>query len=264
MVNARAYEHELLDDWARLPDGWNLLDVCGISIDEQDNVYVLNRGTYPVIVFDQSGNVVRYWGKGCFKRPHGCCISPAGEIYCTDDSRHVVYKFTMDGQLLLELGKKDQHSDTGYVFNPELSVAAGLAMINQAGPPFNRPTGVSVDRDGNIYVSDGYGNARIHKFSPKGELLFSWGEPGIKPGQFRLPHSVRAHPDGSVWVADRENGRIQIFDSRGRFQGEWADLLRPTDICFDKQGMVYVSELRGRLSIFSPDGKPLSRSTRRM
>jgi len=253
------HSYELVEDWAKLPKGWSFLDVAGLATDSQDRVYVLNRSDHPVMVFDREGNFLTSWGEGYFKRAHGSCEGPDGSIYCTDDGHHIVSKFTPQGRLLLELGNKDQPSDTGFVHAPGLTMSACLHTIKRPGPPFNRPTGVSLSSSGEIYVSDGYGNARIHKFSPAGKLLLSWGEPGTSPGQFRLPHWVWVDKQDRVWVADRENGRLQIFDNKGKFLEEWKDLSRPTAVCIDKEGTVYVSELTQRVSIFTADGKLAAR-----
>jgi DNA-binding beta-propeller fold protein YncE len=256
------HSYELNDSWAKLPEGWRFNDVGGLSIDAEDRIYVLNRGGHPVVVFDREGNLLASWGEGLFKRPHGGCVGPDGSVYCTDDGNHTVSKFTPDGKLLMTLGKRDQPSDTGYVLQPEL--AASLATIKRGGAPFNRPTGVALSSSGDIYVSDGYGNARIHKFTPDGTLLFSWGEPGAAPGQFCLPHSVRVDKQDRVWVCDRENSRIQIFNAQGEFLTQWADVGgKPTDLFFGRDGIVYVSiksrELPHGVSIFTLDGKLLAR-----
>lgn len=253
------YKYELAEKWAKLPQGWSFLDVGGLAIDSRDRVYVLNRSDHPVMVFDREGNFLTSWGEEFFKRAHGCCIGPEGSIYCTDDGHHTVSRFTPEGKLLFELGNKDQPSDTGFVHTPGLTMTACLHTIKRAGPPFNRPTGVALSSSGEIYVSDGYGNARVHKFSPKGKLLLSWGEPGYAPGQFRLPHWVWVDKQDRVWVADRENGRIQIFDNQGKFLEEWKDLNRPTAVCIDDEGTVYVSELTQRVSIFTADGNLAAR-----
>ena len=138
-------------------------------------------------------------------------------------------------------------------------MTACLPTIKRGGPPFNRPTGVAISPSGEIYVSDGYGNARVHKFSPDGSLLLSWGEPGEAPGQFKLPHSIWVDKQERVWVPDRENRRIQIFNKQGEFLDQWTELGRPTDIVIDEKGTVYVSELTQRVSIFTGDGKLLAR-----
>ncbi len=248
------YTYELVDNWTKLPQGWSFLDVGGVTIDSQDRVYVLNRSPHPVMVFNRSGNFLGSWGEGYFsKRPHGIRISQDGTIYCTDDGNHTVSQFTPEGKLLKVIGNRDKPSDTGYVWQ------SGLATIKRGGPPFNRPTGVAFSSSGEIYVSDGYGNARVHKFTADGTLLFSWGEPGSAPGQFRLPHNIWVDKQDRVWVSDRENSRIQIFDAQGKFVSQWADLIRPTDVFIDSQEIVYVSELGPRVSIFTMSGKLLAR-----
>jgi DNA-binding beta-propeller fold protein YncE len=252
------YTYELVDGWAKLPLGWSFLDVTGLAVDAQDRVYVLNRGIHPVIVFDRDGNLLTTWGEGLFKHAHGAGISPDGSIYCTDDELHVVYKFTPEGKLLQTIGNKGQPSDTGYISEWN-DIFWSLTTITHGGPPFNRPTGVAVTASGEIYISDGYGNARVHKFSPDGKLLFSWGEPGYLPAQFRLPHYICLDNQKRVWIADRENSRLQIFDSGGKFLDQWEDFIRPTDVKIDKNNIVYVTELCQRVSILSIDGKVLTR-----
>ena len=158
----------------------------------------------------------------------------------------------------MTLGEKDQPSDTGYM-EDWADFFWSLTTITRSAPPFNRPTGVAITSSGEIYVSDGYGNARVHKFSADGKLLLSWGEPGYTPSQFRLPHSVRVDRQSHVWVSDRENSRIQIFNAQGKFLGQWEDIIRPTDVYFDAEGNVYVSELCQRVSIFNKDGEVLTR-----
>ncbi len=251
------YRYELVDGWAKCPEGWSFIDVCGLSIDSQDRVYILSRSAHPVMVFDREGNLLTSWGEGFFKRAHGSCVGPDGSVYCTDDGNHTVSKFTPEGKLLQVLGSKDQPSDTGYVQQSDLYES--LATIRHGGSPFNRPTGIALSPSGEIYVSDGYGNARVHKFTPDGTLLFSWGEPGNASGQFRLPHSIWVDKRERVWVADRENNRIQIFDARGEFLNQWTDLSQPTDIFIDDEETVYVSELNQRVSIFTIDSKLLAR-----
>jgi sugar lactone lactonase YvrE len=205
--------------------------------------------------------LLRSWGEGIFTGAHGICIGPDDLVYLINSEppaeEHAVYKYSADGKLLLTLGKKDQPSDTGFVRGIDAWV--GLASIKRSGPPFNAPNGVALSSSGEIYVCDGYGNARVHKFSPDGKLLLSWGTPGCGPGQFRIPHSIWVDKKDRVWVADRENNRIQIFDAKGKLIGLWTDLIRPTDICIDDEGIVYVSELCLRVSIFSPDGKVITR-----
>lgn len=253
------YTYELVEGWAKLPEGTSFLDVCGICVDAQDRVYVLNRSAeHPIAVFDREGNFLTSWGQGLFKRAHGSGVGPDGAIYCTDDRNHTVRKFTPEGKLLMTLGNEDQPSDNGYVHDG-FDFFWSLTTIDKGSSPFNRPTGVAIAKSGNIYVADGYGNARVHKFTADGKLLLSWGEPGYAPGHFRLPHSIYVDKQERVWIPDRENSRVQIFDNNGKFLDQWENVFRPTDVYIDDEGVVFVSELCLRLSVFSPDGKLLAR-----
>ncbi len=249
--------YELMPDWAGLPQGWSMPDVCGLAVDQEDNVYILNRGEHPIIVLDREGRFLKAWGEGFFSRAHGSCIAPDGAVFCTDDGSHVVGKFSPSGELLMLLGTREQASDTGYVHAWDFW--QGLGSVVRSGPPFNRPTGVAVTAAGDIFVTDGYGNARVHRFDASGRLQLSWGEPGGGPGQFRLPHDIAIDAKGRLLVADRENNRLQLFDQTGAFLEQWIDLVRPTGICIDTDGLVYVSELAMRISTFNPDGDLLAR-----
>jgi sugar lactone lactonase YvrE len=250
------HSYKLVDNWAKYPEGWYLLDVPQIAVDAKDRVYAINRGAHSVMIFDRTGKLLSSWGEGLFKRAHGIHVTPDGSVvYCTDDVMHTVRKFTHEGKLLLTMGKEYQPSDTGYMEQADFFSSQATIRF---GPPFNRPTGIALSSTGDIYVCDGYGNARVHKFAPDGTLLFSWGEQGRAPGQFRLPHSVRVDKQDRVWVADRENHRIQIFDDKGEFITQWIDLQRPNDLYIDAEENVYVTGMGGT-SIFSTDGKLLAR-----
>ena len=122
------------------------------------------------------------------------------------------------------------------------------------GDPFNKPTDVAIASTGELFVSDGYGNARVHKFSPDGELLFSWGEHGSGPGQFNIPHCVRVDRYDRLWVCDRENRRIQFFDTNGNFLDEWTGLARPDMVFFDpNDDVVFIAGLEQEVSIYTFD-----------
>ena len=246
-------------EWGRLPDRWTLKDVAAVAVDDHDQVYVFNRGEHPMIVFDREGNFLRSWGEGLFTRAHGLHIGPDGNLYCTDDGDHTVRKCTPEGKVLLTIG------------------IPGKPAPYVKGEPFNRCTHTALSPRGDIYVSDGYGNARIHKFSPDGRLLHSWGEPGCDPGQFNIPHNIWADPDGWVYVADRENHRVQVFDGNGKFETEWHGLHRPSGmymppgkcpICYIGEIGPYYEFSRGapnlgpRVTILSNEGNVIARITR--
>jgi hypothetical protein len=238
-VGEGEYRYEVAEGWGQLPAGWEYGDVTGVGTDSRGRVYVFTRSEHPVIIFNREGRFLGSWGEGTFRRAHGLTVAPDDVVWCTDEGDHTVRKYTLDGHLLQTLGTKDRPSDTGYT---GARGAGCLRTIRWGAGPFNRPTKVAVAPNGDIYVTDGYGNARVHHFSAAGELTASWGEPGEGPGQFMLPHSLFVHPDGRVFVCDRENSRIQIFSPTGDHLTSWTNLLRPAGIWLQGD-RVYVSEL---------------------
>jgi DNA-binding beta-propeller fold protein YncE len=271
MTQSGGIEYAVVEGWEQLPKGYAHRDVAGVAVDGEDRVYLICRGDHPIIVYDRNGNFLRSWGEGDFSyRTHGIYVAPNGTLFCTDDGQHTVRQFTPDGRLLMTMGTKNVPSDTGYD-------GKNLESIKRGGSPFNRPTNVAIGLKGEIYISDGYGNARVHIFSPKGEHIRSWGEPGSGPGQFHLPHGIAVAADGRVFVCDREADRIQIFSPDGEYLTDWTDTQRPTHLCFDALGHCYVTELawhegdksyslgpitkyrHARMSVFDKDGKVLAR-----
>jgi hypothetical protein len=264
--------YSVVEEWEQLPKGWAHRDVAGVAVDQEDRVYLICRGDHPIIMYDRDGSFKGSWGEGEFSyRTHGIYVAPNGTIFATDDGQHTVRQFTPEGRLLMTMGTKNTPSDTGYN-------GKDLDTITHGGPPFNRPTNVAIGLKGEIYITDGYGNARVHIFSPKGELIRSWGEPGTGPGQFHLPHGIAVAADGRVFVCDREGDRIQIFSPEGEYLAQWTDTQRPTHVCFDGKGNAYVTELawhegdknyregavieqsrHARMSIYDKDGKLLAR-----
>jgi len=239
LVGQGDFRYEVHDGWEQLPEGWHHGDVAGVATDAQDHVYVFNRSEHPVIVYNRDGRFIKSWGEGIFTRPHGITIVD-DLIYLADDSDHTVRKCTLDGEILLTLGTLNQPSDTGY----QGGGAGSLRSITHAAGPFNRPTRLTVAPTGDFYVSDGYGNSRIHHFSPDGSLLQSWGSTGTARGEFNLPHSVWAHTDGRIFVCDRENDRIQIFSPEGEYLDAWTNVTRPADLFIDAaNGLLYMGEL---------------------
>ena len=257
-----------VEGWEQLPDGLIHRDVCGVAVNSEDRVLVLTRNDPRVIVYDRDGSFVTSWNESLFTNgTHGVRVGTDGSVYCVSNGDHTVRKFSADGDPEMIIGTPNAPSKT--------SNSGG--QVEFGGPPFNAPTGLTLAPNGDLYVSDGYGNARVHQFSAEGTLIRSWGEPGTDPGQFNLPHAVWYTDDNRLLVADRENDRIQVFDPEGRFLEEWTDIQRPTDICMDKDGLVYVSELKwlegetsgrlgpiakelhGRVSILDRQGSVLSR-----
>jgi DNA-binding beta-propeller fold protein YncE len=232
---------QVIEGWEKLPPGYQHQDVDGVAVDSRDRVYLMTRRDARVIVYEQDGSFVASWGEGIFTpRTHGIAVGPDDMVYTVDDGDHTVRKFTPDGKQVMMIGTPGKSTDTGYD-------GKTIGSIKRGGPPFNRPTDVAVAPDGELYVCDGYGNARVHRFTPEGKLIQSWGEPGVGPGEFHLPHGIGVSPDNRVFVTDRENDRIQIFSRDGKFLDMWTHLQRPTDISFDKEGRVYVSELWWRV-----------------
>ena len=254
LVSAGEFRYRADADWARWPEGFQVSEVTAVATDSADRVFVFNRGNYPVSVFDPGGKFLFAWGEGLFVRPHGISIGPDDSVYLTDDMDHTVRKFTPEGKLLWTLGTSGSPSDTG-------ATSVDFRTIQRAGPPFHYPTNLALGPAGELYISDGYGNARIHKFSPEGQLLQSWGEPGTGQGQFRIPHGIAVDAYGTVYVADRENSRLQLFSTEGEFLTEWKDIARPCDVVVDSAGRVYVAELGYRAGMWPGTQPPHSGAT---
>ncbi len=253
-VGTGKYTYELVDDWARLPEGW-VLEQTGIVTDSRDRVYLFNRGAHPLIVLDADGSYHTSRGEGVLSSAHGMFIDAQENLYLPVINSHVVLKYSASGNLLMTLGTWDQPSDTGWSGNYS-------DPVKQAAGPFHRPSDVAISPSGDLYISDGYGNARVHRFTADGELQMSWGAPGkTAPGEFHVPHGVWVHTDGRVLVADRENNRVQIFSPQGDFLTQWANLARPCDIYIDADEAVYIPELDGLMTILSLDGQILARWT---
>lgn len=213
--------------WAKLPDGWSFIDVYDVAVDSEGRVYVANGSDHPIIVLDRGGNFLDAWGEGSFEKPHGLIVGPDDTLYCADRVTHTVRRFTLDGQELMTLG------------------VAGQPASTWGGDPFNGPTGVALHpRTGEMFISDGYGNGRVHKYSADGEHLLSWGEPGTDPGQFSIPHNICSDAEGRVYVADRENYRVQVFDSEGNYLTQWNNMMRPCSVRIDHRSNVcFIAEM---------------------
>ena len=220
------FTYQVVVEWEDLPPGYSWTDAAAVAVDSSDRVYVFNRGDHPMIVFDSDGRFLSSWGEDVFSRAHGLTIGPDDILYCTDDGDHTVRKCTPEGKVLMTIGTPDHPAEP------------------YSGKPFNRCTDVALDpQTGDLYVSDGYVNARVHKYSPDGKLLFSWGEPGTDPGEFNIVHNIATDKDGYVYVADRESHRVQVFDRNGKYETQWNNLHRPCTVYVSDAQEVYVGEL---------------------
>jgi DNA-binding beta-propeller fold protein YncE len=254
-IGTGKYTYTLIQDWAKLPAGETFAMVSAVATDSQDRVYAFQRKDPPIVIFDRHGNFLNSWGNGAFLFAHGIFIAH-DIVYLTDRDSSVCLMYTLDGKPIQMLGRHGEHSDTGCERPGDL--------VPRAAGPFNYPTELVPDTSGDLYVSDGYRNARVHRFDPHGHLRFSWGEGGkTAPNQFHLPHSLLVH-EGRVYVCDRENHRIQVFDTDGKYLAMWTDIQRPMDISIDKEGILYVSEgsvngSSARISVLDQAGGVLAR-----
>jgi 6-bladed beta-propeller protein len=201
-------EYDADPAWPNRPDtvapfGW----VSGMAIDRHNQVWIFNRGEDPVQVYTTDGEFVRTWGKGNFSNPHQIRIGPDGNVWVADFGLHIVQKYTPEGELLMTLGVRGEKGDDQ--------------------THFNMPTDMAITPAGDIFVTDGYGNRRVVHFDKDGRFIKSWGGYGTGPGQFVLPHAIVVDSDGLLYVADRNSGRIQVFDQDGTHRDTWANLIMP-------------------------------------
>jgi DNA-binding beta-propeller fold protein YncE len=227
------YRYRISNDWAQVPPGMQWREVGAVAVDSHDQVYVFNRGPHPMMVFNRDGEFLRSWGEGLFPRAHGAYYAADDTLYLTDDADHTVRKCTLDGKVLMTLGISGQPS-------PYMSLQ-----------PFHRCTHTALSPTGDLYVSDGYGNACVHKYAPDGKRLLTFGGPGTGPGEFNLPHNICCDADGWVYVADRESHRIQVFDGNGRYETQWNNLHRPSGLYMPpgKCSICYVGEIGPVLNV---------------
>ena len=248
IVGSGAFRFQWMSGWGRPPAAVTLKDVPAVAVDSNDRLFVFQRGTPPILIFDRDGNFESSWGDGVFQRPHGLFIAPDDSVYCVDDEGQAVRRFTPDGRLELEIKAPDQSLVTGYRRGYHRSVV-------RSAPPFCYPTAASPSPDGKqVLVTDGYGNARLHRFDRAGALVSSFGDPGSGPSQFIIPHGIHIESDGTMYVSDRENERAQIFSAEGEFLGSWTEMSCPNNIVRGPDGFYYVAEL-GRTVQGPPGGK---------
>ncbi len=226
--------------WPHLPTRLMLGPVSAVATDAADRVYVLHRGPQPVLFFDRDGNHLRSFGDEHLKTPHGLRLDGAGNLWVTDIGYHQVRKFSPEGKLLLTLGVKGEPGN--------------------APDRFDKPTDIAVRPDGVFYVSDGYGNSRVVKFSAEGKFLKEWGRKGRGPGEFNLPHAIRIDGQGRVYVADRENNRVQVFDAEGKYLRQWDDTGAPYGLFLTNDGKMLLADgVANWVKVMDLGGKTLGR-----
>ena len=238
-LNSLPNPYATVESWAQLPEGRTWGSTAGVAVDRHGHIWVAERcgantcagsDLAPILEFDSSGRLLKSFGARMFVFPHGITVDKDGNVWATDGQGSAgkgqqVFKFNPDGKILMALGK------------------AGVA--GDAHDTFNQPSAVAIAPDGDIFVADGHGgnsNARIVKFSKDGKFLQTWGTKGAGPGEFNIPHALTFDSQGRLFVADRGNNRIQIFDQQGKFIAEWRQFSRPSGIFIDKHDVLYVAD----------------------
>lgn len=239
IVSSQENPYRVVEGWAKLPEGRNWGSTSAVDVDANDHIWVAERcgansclGSKlpPILEFDPSGNLLRSFGAGLFVFPHGIAVDKEDNVWVTDGQGkngkgHQVFKFSRDGRILMTLGQ------------------AGVA--GDGPDEFNQPSDVIVAANGDIFVADGHGgnsNARIVKFSKDGKFIKTWGKKGIAPGDLDTPHGLAIDSKGRLFVADRNNNRIQIFDQEGNFIEQWTQFSRPSGIFIDAKDNIYVAD----------------------
>lgn len=206
--------------WPQRPADAKWEAVSGMAVDARDQVYVFTRGTPPIQVYDASGKYLRGWGQNDIKTAHHVKIDHEGNVWCADIGHHVIMKFTPEGKLLQTLGTRGH---------------AGCDATH-----LDKPTDMAITPSGDVFVSDGYGNNRVVHFDRNGKFVKDWGKLGSKPGEFSTPHAIAMDSKGKLYVADRNNVRVQVFDQSGKLLDVWQDLLVPWGFCVTKDDSIWV------------------------
>jgi sugar lactone lactonase YvrE len=252
-VRAADEKYQLVENWAQLPPGMQWGVMSAVDIDSHGTIYAFKRSepgekagamSSMVMVIDPNGKFLRSWGEHTFMSAHGLRVLRDGFIWITDKTGDQVFKYSPDGELLMTLGKK------------------GVAGDNDSTDALNGPSDVVIGKNGDIFVSDGEStNTRVVKFSKDGKFIKCWGTKGAGPGELNLPHNIAMDSEGRLYVADRTNKRIQVFDQDGKYLDQMAQFGAPAGIFITKDDMLYVvaGAPENRLTIGTKDGKVLDR-----
>jgi peptidylamidoglycolate lyase len=222
--HAVAATYQLVENWAQLPQGVKWSRATSVAIDSHGTVYVFDReDAMPIRAFDGNGRFLRSWGEGMFTVPHFLRTDPHDNVWATDRGAHQIFKFSSDGKLLMTLGQK------------------GIVGDNESKDALNGPADVAIAPDGSIFIADGEStNTRVVKYSPEGNFVKYWGGRGTDPGKFGLPHNIAMDSKGRIYVADRRNHRIQIFDQDGSYLDQWTHFGTPSGLFITRDDMLYV------------------------
>jgi DNA-binding beta-propeller fold protein YncE len=199
--------YRVVPDFFELPPSAGFGEASGVALNSKGHIFLFQRAKPMLAEYDERGKFVRSIGDGLWDHPHGLRIDGDDDIWTTDDGNHLVLKLNPGGRVLLVLGRKDWGGEATWLFN--------------------KPTDVAFAKNGDIFVTDGYGNSRVVKFDRDGNFIKTWGKYGTGPGEFDLPHSIVVDQEDRVYVGDRENARIEIFDADGNFLKEWKGIGYP-------------------------------------
>ena len=217
---ADVIDFETPKDFLQLPDGYMLGACSAVAVNSKDEIFLFHRGKHPILCFDKDGKFLRSWGDDQIHTAHGLRVDKDDNVWVTDIGNHRVFKFDPQGKELLALGTGQPGTETDQ---------------------FDKPTDVAFGPNGEFFVSDGYGNSRVLKFSPNGGFIKTWGTPGTRGGEFNLPHSIIVDAKNRVLVGDRENSRIQVFDLDGKPLAIWRGYA-PYGLAFDPSGNLFVAD----------------------
>lgn len=239
-MTTRDFNYQVVENWGLGPRGKAMGGVVpAVASDTRGRVFIGRRNPPALLVYNHEGIYLDTWGDGLLGNPHLLWVDDLDQVYVADTENHTIYCLNPKGVLIQTWGTPGKPG-----------------KLNQ---PFNQPTKAMRGPSGDLYISDGYGQFRIHRISSTGDLLHSWGTQGTGPGEFALPHSLWVDRQERVWIADRENNRIQRFDMKGNYLDQWTDLEMPMDIFITKKDEVFIVEASSRVSIFDLEGTLLSR-----
>lgn len=274
VVEDQGFCYRLDFEWAKWPDELRGVHTLSAAFDESGKLYVTTEDkAHPICIFSSEGAFVQSIGVGLFAKAHSIYFTSQGSILVADSSRnyHVIREITHDGELIRDFGVMGQPGDSGYDFDylkvleaesrvprdplwhKRAAANARLDSVKRLGSPFNRPCAMVMNRRGEYFAADGYGNDAVHKFNSDGSYAFSWGGPGQEPGRFRLVHGICIDSRDRIWVADRENSRVQVFDQGGKLLAIIGGNLMRIGGVWTDQDYAYIGELDGGVTILDLD-----------